>query len=113
MIQTFKNPAASGTYNIEFTCPELTFLCPKTGQPDFGSISIDYIPDQKCIELKSLKLYLWSYRDKGIGYEKLSNQIYRDLYEAAFPFKMSIEYKFNVRGGIGTKIVVARYFPKP
>lgn len=85
-------------------CPEFTSLCPKTEQPDFGIIRIRYIPDQLCIELKSLKLYLWSYRNEGAFYEKVTNQILNDLTGACSPRWMEVVGEFNVRGGIATRI---------
>ncbi len=85
-------------------CPEFTSLCPKTEQPDFGIIRIRYIPDQLCIELKSLKLYLWSYRNEGAFYEKVTNQILNDLIAACSPRWMEVVGEFNVRGGIATRI---------
>ena len=88
-------------------CPEFTSLCPKTGQPDFGKIRIRYTPDKVCIELKSLKLYLWSYRNEGAFYEKVTNQILNDLVSACKPLWMEVVGDFNVRGGIATQIKVS------
>jgi 7-cyano-7-deazaguanine reductase len=107
-IETFPNPNPDRDYEILMECPEFTSLCPKTGQPDFGKITIRYIPDSLCIELKSLKLYLWSYRNEGVFYEKVTNMILDDLVEACQPRAMEIQGTFNVRGGIGTT-VVARF----
>ena len=105
-IETFPNPRPERNYTIEIDCPEFTSVCPETGQPDFGTIRIRYVPHQKCIELKSLKLYLWSYRDRGIFYEAVTNQILDDLVTACAPHRMSVSGDFNVRGGIGTVVTV-------
>lgn len=88
-------------------CPEFTSLCPKTGQPDFGTIRIRYIPDRVCLELKSLKLYLWSYRNEGVFYEKVTNQILNDLVAACSPRWIEVVGEFNVRGGIATRVMAA------
>jgi 7-cyano-7-deazaguanine reductase len=85
--------------------PEFTCLCPKTGQPDFATIHLDYVPDKKCVELKSLKLYMWSYRDEGAFHEAVTNQILRDLVAAVSPRFMRITGEFNVRGGLYTTVV--------
>ncbi len=105
-LETFDNPHPERDYTIEIETPEFTCLCPKTGQPDFASIYLDYIPDQKCIELKSLKLYYWSYRDEGAFHEAVTNQILGDLVAAAEPRYMRVRAEFNVRGGIYTNVVV-------
>ena len=105
-LETFPNPRPERDYTIEMDCPEFTSVCPRTGQPDFGAIRISYVPDQQCIELKSLKLYLWSYRERGIFYEAATNQILDDLVAACAPRRMIVVGNFNVRGGIGTAVTV-------
>ena len=103
-IETFANPKPDRNYVIKCDCPEFTCLCPKTGQPDFAKIMIEYIPDQRCLELKSLKLYLWSYRNDNAFHEAVTNQILDDLAEACDPKWMEITAEFFVRGGITTSI---------
>ncbi len=103
-LETFTNPHPDRDYEIEVECPEFTCLCPKTGQPDFAVIEIRYVPDTLCIELKSLKQYLWSYRDEGAFHEKVINDILDDLVAVCRPRRMEIEGDFNVRGGIHTTI---------
>ena len=105
-IETFPNPRPERDYTIDMDCPEFTSVCPKTGQPDFGTIRISYVPDRQCIELKSLKLYLWSYRERGIFYEAVTNQILDDLVAACAPRRMTVVGDFKVRGGIGTVVSV-------
>jgi len=105
-IETFPNPFPGRDYNIDMECPEFTCLCPKTGQPDFGILDISYIPDKLCIELKSLKIYLTSYRNEGGFHEKVVNIILDDLVSACKPKKMKIVGDFNVRGGIHTTVTV-------
>lgn len=107
-IEVFPNPHADRDYEIRFECPEFTCLCPKTGQPDFATIRIFYIPDQRCVELKSLKLYLWSYRNEGAFHEAVTNKILDDLVKAVSPRVMEVEGDFYVRGGIHT-VVKVRY----
>jgi 7-cyano-7-deazaguanine reductase len=107
-LETFANPKPGRDYEIRFECPEFTCVCPKTGQPDFATIRIRYTPDQRCVELKSLKLYLWSFRDVGAFHESVTNQILDDLIAATQPRAMVVEGDFLVRGGIHT-IVEARY----
>ena len=107
-LETFPNPQPHRPYEIQFECPEFTCLCPKTGQPDFATIRIRYIPNHTCIELKSLKLYLWSYRDDGAFHEAVTNKILDDLVAVSDPRFMEVEGDFYVRGGIKT-IVVVRY----
>jgi 7-cyano-7-deazaguanine reductase len=104
-IATFPNPSPGRRYVIRHVCPEYTALCPVTGQPDFGSIVVVYSPLERCIELKSLKLYLWSFRDQGHFFEQVTNQILDDLVKACRPRWMTIIGRFNVRGGIGTTVV--------
>lgn len=105
-IEIFPNPNPERDYEIKMECPEFTCLCPKTGQPDFAVITITYIPDKLCIELKALKLYLWSFRDEGGFHEKVVNQICDDLVLACKPRKLKIVGDFNVRGGIHTSVTV-------
>lgn len=107
-LETFPNPKPERAYEIRFECPEFTCVCPKTGQPDFATIRIRYVPDQTCVELKSLKLYLWSYRDEGAFHEAVTNKILDDLVAATSPRSMTVEGDFWVRGGIGT-VVVAKH----
>ena len=107
-LETFANPRPGRDYEIRFECPEFTCLCPKTGQPDFATIRIRYTPDERCVELKSLKLYLWSYRDEGAFHEAVTNQILDDLVAALAPRRMIVEGDFLVRGGIHT-VVEARH----
>ena len=107
-LETFPNRHPGRDYEIEITCPEFTSVCPKTGQPDFGTIRIRYVPDVKCLELKSLKLYLHAYRDQGIFYEHVTNVILDDLVKALRPRRMVVEGDFNARGGI-TTVVRASY----
>jgi 7-cyano-7-deazaguanine reductase len=107
-LETFDNPKPGRNYEIRIECPEFTCVCPKTGQPDFASISICYVPDRLCVELKSLKFYLGSFRDEGHFHEAVTNYILDDLVTALAPRKMRIEADFNVRGGIHT-IVAAEH----
>ena len=107
-LETFQNRHPGRDYEIEIHCPEFTSVCPKTGQPDFGTLRIRYVPDKVCLELKSLKLYLFDYRNKGIFYEHVTNVILDDLVAALKPRSMTVEGDFNVRGGIST-IVRASY----
>lgn len=110
-LETFDNPVRARDYRIHMEIPEFTCLCPKTGQPDFARLTLDYIPDKKCIELKSLKLYIWSYRDEGAFHEAVTNQILDDLVAVLKPRFMRLTSKFYVRGGIFTN-VVAEYRKK-
>jgi len=107
-LETFPNPAPERDYEIAFDCPEFTCLCPMTGQPDFARFRIRYVPDRTCVELKSLKLYLWSFRNEGHFHEAVTNRILDDLVRATRPRWMTVEGDFFVRGGIGT-VVTARY----
>ncbi|MEW6072651.1 MAG: preQ(1) synthase [Planctomycetota bacterium] len=107
-LETFPNPAPERDYEIRFEAPEFTCRCPLTGQPDFATIRIRYVPDRRCVELKSLKLYLWSFRDEGHFHEAVTNRILDDLVAALAPRRLTIEAEFNVRGGIRT-VVVANY----
>src|ERR687892_1281087 len=106
-LQTFPNPKPDRPYEISFECPEFTCLCPMTGQPDFATIRIRYVPDRTCVELKSLKLYLWSFRDEGHFHEAVTNLILNDLVRATDPRRMTIVGEFNVRGGIKTTVRVS------
>ncbi|MGH7816205.1 MAG: preQ(1) synthase [Candidatus Binatia bacterium] len=103
-LETIANPRPERDYQIDMECPEFTCVCPRTGQPDFATIRINYIPDKICLELKSLKLYLWSYRDEGAFHEAVINQILDDLVEACRPRRMTVVGDFNVRGGIHTTV---------
>ena len=105
-LQTFPNPNPERDYEIAFEAPEFTCLCPMTGQPDFATIRIRYVPDAKCVELKSLKLYLWSYRDEGTFHEAVTNKIANDLIAALEPRYLHVEGDFYVRGGIKTVVKV-------
>lgn len=105
-LETFPNPSPERAYEIAFECPEFTCLCPLTGQPDFATIRINYVPDKKCVELKSLKLYLWSYRDVGTFHEAVTNRILDDLVESVGPRRMTVVGDFFVRGGIDTTVTV-------
>jgi 7-cyano-7-deazaguanine reductase len=111
-LEIFKNPYPRRDYTINIECPEFTCLCPKTGQPDFAEIRIRYVPDEFCVELKSLKLYLWSYRNEGAFHEKVTNEILDDLVKATKPRRMEIDADFNVRGGIHTVINVTYSKPR-
>lgn len=105
-IETVPNPAPERDYSIRVESPEFTCLCPRTGQPDFATILVEYVPDQVLVELKSWKLYLWSYRDEGAFHEAVVNRLFDDFTGAAHPRKLRIEGRFNVRGGITTTVVV-------
>ena len=103
-LETFPNPAPDRDYEIDIRCPEFTSVCPKTGLPDFGEIRVTYIPDERCIELKTLKYYLIGFRDRGIFYEQVTNQILDDLVGACRPRRMTVVGDFSVRGGISTQV---------
>jgi 7-cyano-7-deazaguanine reductase len=107
-LETFANPKPARDYEIRFECPEFTCVCPMTAQPDFATIRISYVPDKLCVELKSLKLYLWSYRDEGAFHEDVTNRILDDLVAALSPRRAEVVGDFFVRGGIHT-VVVARH----
>ena len=111
-LDTFANPAPARSYEIRFACPEFTCLCPMTGQPDFATFRIRYVPDELCVELKSLKLYLWSFRDEGHFHEDVTNRVLDDLVAAIRPRWMRVEGDFAVRGGIHT-VVVAQHGTRP
>jgi len=104
-LETFPNPAPQRDFRIHMEIPEFTCLCPKTGQPDFATLILDYIPEQTCVELKSLKLYIWSFRDEGCFHEAVTNSILDDLVNATQPRFMRLTAKFFVRGGIFTNVV--------
>lgn len=104
-LDTFPNPRPGRNYSVHFECPEFTCLCPMTGQPDFATIDIEYVPDERCVELKSLKLYLWSYRNEGAFHEAVTNQILDDLVAAIAPRSAVVTGRFLVRGGITTRVV--------
>lgn len=106
-LETFPNPNPDRDYVIEFECPEFTCLCPRTGQPDFATIRVKYVPDALCVELKSFKLYLWSYRDEGAYHEAVINKILDDLSEACRPRYMEVAGDFYVRGGIHTTVTAS------
>ena len=106
MLETFENQFPGRDYVIEIVCPEFTSVCPKTGQPDFGTLTITYTPDGKCVELKSLKLYLQSFRNQGIFYENVTNRILDDLVAALQPRRLKLVAAFTPRGGISTNVTV-------
>jgi 7-cyano-7-deazaguanine reductase len=108
LLETFENEFPNRDYTIIHTAPEFTSLCPKTGQPDFATIDIDYIPDKLCVELKSLKLYLNSYRSDGVFFESVTNKILEDLVKVCSPRYMLVSAEFNVRGGISS-VIEAEY----
>ena len=104
-LETFDNPNPGRDYTIHIRMPEFTCLCPKTGQPDFAELFLDYIPDEKCVELKALMMYIWSFREEGGFHEAMTNKILADLVEATQPRFMRLTADFNVRGGVYTKVV--------
>jgi 7-cyano-7-deazaguanine reductase len=104
-LATFPNPSPQRDYRIHMEMPEFTCLCPQTGQPDFATLILDYVPDRACVELKSLKLYLWSYRNQGAFHEAVTNRILDDLAQAVKPRYMRLTARFYVRGGIYTTVV--------
>ena len=104
-LETFDNPRPQRDYTIRIRIPEFTCLCPKTGQPDFATLHIEYVPDSRCVELKSLKLYVWSFRDQGAFHEDVTNQMLDDLVAATQPRFMRLTADFNVRGGVYTHVV--------
>ena len=106
-LETFANTFPGRDYQIEILCPEFTSVCPKTGQPDFGSLTFRYIPDKLCVELKSLKLYLQSFRNEGIFYENVTNRILDDLAAVLQPRRLTLVAQFTPRGGISSRIVVS------
>jgi len=110
-LETFANPHPERDYLIRITIPEFTCLCPKTGQPDFAILHLEYIADGKCVELKSLKQYIWSYRNEGAFHEAVTNTVLNDLVAATDPRYLRLRAEFNVRGGIYTTIVVEHRKP--
>ncbi len=104
-LHTFDNPQPERDFTIRIDIPEFTCLCPMTGQPDFATLQLEYIADQHCVELKSLKMYMWSYRDEGAYHEAVTNRILDDLVKATAPRFMRLTAKFNVRGGIYTEVI--------
>lgn len=110
-LETFPNPHPDRDYTIRIRMPEFTCLCPKTGQPDFAVLHLEYVPDRLCVELKSLKLYIWSYRDEGHFHEDVTNRILDDLVRACQPRFMRLTAEFNVRGGIYTTVVAEHRAP--
>jgi len=104
-LELFPNPQPERDYTIRISIPEFTCLCPKTGQPDFATLLLEYIPDQQCVELKSLKMYVWSFRNEGAFHEAVTNEILDDLVAATAPRFMRVTSVFNVRGGIGTTVI--------
>ena len=110
-LVTFPNPSPDRDYVIRHVCPEYTAICPVTGQPDFGEIVVVYTPDRLCVELKSLKLYLWSFRNEGHYFEQVTNQMLDDLVRVIAPLRMSVIGRFNVRGGISTTVVARHTAP--
>lgn len=106
MLETFENSFPQRDYLIEIVCPEFTSVCPKTGQPDFGTLTFQYVPDQLCVELKSLKLYLQQFRNQGIFYENITNRILDDLVNLLKPRRMKLTASFTPRGGISTTVTV-------
>ena len=110
-LEIFTNPAPERDYTIRMTIPEFTCLCPKSGQPDFATLKLEYVPDQRCVELKSLKLYIWSFRNRGAYHEAVTNEILANLVAATAPRFMRLAADFNVRGGIYTTIVAEHRRP--
>ncbi len=108
LLETFPNEFPQRDYNIEIICPEFTSVCPKTGQPDFGTLTINYTPEKLCVELKSLKMYLQSFRNDGIFYENVTNRIFDDLVAMLAPRKLRLSAAFTPRGGISTTVVVEK-----
>jgi len=104
-LETFPNPSPDRDYTIRMRIPEFTCLCPQTGQPDFATLELEYVPDAKCVELKSLKLYIWSYRNEGAFHEAVTNRILDDLVQLMRPRFIRLKAEFNVRGGIYTTVV--------
>jgi 7-cyano-7-deazaguanine reductase len=110
-LETFPNPSPDSDYTIHMSIPEFTCLCPKTGQPDFATLELDYVPGPRCVELKSLKLYIWSFRDRGAFHEAVTNEIADRLAAAVDPRFLRLTARFNVRGGIYTTVVAERRNP--
>lgn len=116
-LETFPNPKPERDFHIHMEIPEFTCLCPKTGQPDFATLELEYVPDQRCVELKSLKLYIWSFRDRGAFHEAVTNEIADALAAVTSPRYMKLSARFNVRGGVYTTVVATRrqadWVPEP
>ncbi|ESS72376.1 NADPH-dependent 7-cyano-7-deazaguanine reductase QueF [Methyloglobulus morosus KoM1] len=110
-LETFPNPQPGRDYTIRITIPEFTCLCPKTGQPDFATISLEYVPASLCVELKALKLYMWSFRDEGAFHEAVTNEMLNHIVSAIHPNFMRIRAEFNVRGGIYTTVIAEHKNP--
>jgi 7-cyano-7-deazaguanine reductase len=110
-LETFANPTPERDYTIRMSIPEFSCLCPKTGQPDFATLELEYVPDERCVELKSLKLYIWSFRNRGAFHEAVTNEILDDLVAATAPRFMRLSAEFNVRGGIYTTVVAEHRQP--
>jgi 7-cyano-7-deazaguanine reductase len=110
-LETFTNPAPERDYTIRMTIPEFSCLCPKTGQPDFATLKLEYVPAERCVELKSLKLYIWSFRNRGAFHEAVTNEILGHLVAATTPRFMRLLAEFNVRGGIYTTVVAEHRQP--
>ncbi len=110
-LETFANPRPEHDYTIRMRIPEFTCLCPKTGQPDFATLQLEYVPDRACVELKSLKLYIWSFRDRGAFHEAVTNVIADHLAGTLSPRFLRLEARFKVRGGIYTRVIVERRRP--
>jgi 7-cyano-7-deazaguanine reductase len=110
-LETFPNPHPGRDYTVRIRIPEFTCLCPKTGQPDFATLYLDYVPDGQCLELKALKLYVWSFREEGAFHEDVTNRMLADLAEACEPRFMRLRAEFNVRGGIYTNVVAEHRQP--
>ena len=111
VLETFSNPCSERDYTVRIQIPEFTCLCPKTGQPDFATLELEYVPDRLCVELKALKLYIWSFRDRGAFHEAVTNEIADTLAAATAPRFLRLTARFNVRGGIYTTVVVERRQP--
>ena len=107
-LEVFTNPAPERDYTIRMTIPEFTCLCPKTGQPDFATLKLEYVADERCVELKSLKLYIWSFRSRGAFHEAVTNEIIDQLARALAPRFMRLTARFNIRGGITTHVIAER-----
>jgi len=110
-LETFDNPTPERDYTIRIRLPEFTCLCPKTGQPDFATLDLEYVPEKNCIELKSLKMYIWSFRDEGAFHEAVTNEILSDLVKVCDPRFMRLTAEFNVRGGVYTTVVAEHKNP--
>ena len=110
-LETFANPQGERDYTIRMHLPEFTCLCPRTGQPDFATLDLEYVPDRRCVELKSLKLYIWSFRDRGAFHEAVANEIADQLNAAVEARYLRLTARFNVRGGIFTTVVAERRQP--